>query len=545
MTGASPSTLDRYRIVRKLATGGMAEVFLAEETGLGGFKKRVAIKRILPAYAGDREFLDLFLDEARLAAMFQHPNLVQIFDLGEIDGLLCIVMEYVQGATLAQLAEATRKLGRPAFPPAIAARILAQACDALDYAHGFTDPDSGQALGLVHRDVSPQNLLISKEGFVKVADFGIARAAGQIHHTSPGRLKGKMAYMPPEQMNGRPIDRRSDVWALGVMLYELLTGRPLFTGDDEMALFRAVLVEPIKPLLGIPGPLRSTALGALTRRIDQRTASAAAMSGQLEDWLQKQPRVGQAEVAAWMKPLLAALESPAAATPAAPLPAPARPQHVPPASPEALFPLPEAGEIANPGTPEAVLAQPVARSPTSGELANPSAFVLSRWLSSLLGLRRVTLTAGKVRQVFHVVDGVDVWTPVPLADLAGALAAPHVNYRVEQPTELPETLSRVSMPQLTSALLRQLLRPFDESRLAAGLAHKTSRSAKLLPKGKELIPALGLIVEQLRLVDRLLYGPSDVLEVLHDWGNPRASWELLYLLEAFGALEWGDPPASH
>jgi serine/threonine-protein kinase len=304
----SPTILQRYHLLRKIATGGMAEVYLAEQTGAGGFKKRVAIKRILPAFAEDPKFVEMFLDEARLAAMFHHPNLIQIYELGEVDGLLCMIMEYVRGVSLSELNKRAHTLGQASLAPGLAARILAQACEGLQYAHDFQDPDSGEALGLVHRDVSPQNILISKEGIVKVMDFGIAKAAGQIHHTSTGTLKGKLAYMPPEQLEGKPLDRRADVWALGVVLYELLAGRRPFVGESEAAVFRAVLMDPIQPIEalvpGIPPPLRAVVNGALTREIDRRTPTAGAMAQQLEDWLQGGPRTGPAEVSAWMKPLL-------------------------------------------------------------------------------------------------------------------------------------------------------------------------------------------------------------------------------------------------
>ncbi len=304
----SPTILQRYHLLRKIATGGMAEVFLAEQTGAGGFKKRVAIKRILPAYAEDPKFVEMFLDEARLAAMFHHPNLIQIYELGEVDGLLCMIMEYVRGVSLSELNKRAHALGEAPLAWGVAARIVAQACEGLQYAHDFSDPDSGEPLELVHRDVSPQNILISKEGIVKVMDFGIAKAAGQIHHTSTGALKGKLAYMPPEQLNGKPLDRRADVWALGVVLYELLAGRRPFVGESEASVFRAILMEPVEPLEtlapGIPAPLQAIVNGALTRELDQRTPTAGAMARQLEDWLQGGPRTGQADVAEWMTPLL-------------------------------------------------------------------------------------------------------------------------------------------------------------------------------------------------------------------------------------------------
>jgi serine/threonine-protein kinase len=310
----SPTILQRYHLLRKIATGGMAEVYLAEQTGAGGFKKRVAIKKILPSFAEDQKFVEMFLDEARLAAMFHHPNLIQIYELGEMDGLLCLVMEYVRGLSLSALVKRAHAAGQPRVSPELAARIMAQACDGLQYAHDFADPDSGQPLKLVHRDVSPQNILVSTEGIVKVMDFGIAKAAGQIHHTNTGTLKGKLSYMPPEQLNGRPLDRRADVWALGVVLYELLAGRRPFVGDSEASILRAILMEPLPPLgklvPDLPAELVAVVDGALTRDLERRTGTAGEMARGLEDWLQTRPRTGQAEVGAWMKPLLPAPDDP-------------------------------------------------------------------------------------------------------------------------------------------------------------------------------------------------------------------------------------------
>ena len=299
----------------------MAEVYLAEQTGAGGFKKRVAIKRILPQFAEDPKFLEMFLDEARLAALFHHPNLIQIYELGEIEGLPSMVMEYVRGLSLSEIIKRAHAAGQPKIPPGIAARLLVQACEGLDYAHGFRDPETDQPLGLVHRDVSPQNILLSREGIAKVMDFGIAKAAGNLHHTSTGTLKGKLAYMPPEQLNGKTLDRRADVWALGVVLYELLAGRRPFVGDSEASVFRAILMEPLPPLEElaeeVPSPLRTIVNGALAREVENRTPSAGAMAKQLEDWLTASgDRTSIGEVAEWLAPLLP--QTAAGATPGGP-----------------------------------------------------------------------------------------------------------------------------------------------------------------------------------------------------------------------------------
>ncbi|HUB08839.1 MAG TPA: serine/threonine-protein kinase, partial [Myxococcales bacterium] len=304
MPTAGSSILQRYRVIRKIATGGMAEVFLAEQTGAGGFKKRVALKRILPAFAEDPKFVAMFLDEARLAAMFHHPNLVQIYELGEIDGLLCLVMEYVRGLSLAELL----KRAVDPVPVEVAARVALDACEGLHYAHEFQDPDTSQPLCLVHRDVSPQNILVSKEGIVKVMDFGIAKAVGQAHHTNTGTLKGKLSYMPPEQLEGKALDRRADVWAMGVVLYQMLTGRKPFGSGSEASIMRAILAGKPQPLgelrSGLPAAVRSAVERALQGDLEKRTPSARALAEELESFLSTGPRATAAEVAAWMRPLL-------------------------------------------------------------------------------------------------------------------------------------------------------------------------------------------------------------------------------------------------
>ncbi len=289
----------------------MAEVYLAEQTGAGGFKKRVAIKRILPQFAEDPKFVEMFLDEARLAALFHHPNLIQIYELGDVDGLLCMVMEYVRGLSLSELLKRGAAAGQPQLPLPVAARIAVEACRGLHYAHEFSDPDSGEPLNLVHRDVSPQNILVSKDGIVKVMDFGIAKAAGQMHHTSTGTLKGKLSYMPPEQLGGQALDRRTDVWAMGVVFFEMLAGRRPFVGDSEVSVFRAILNDPLPSIDGLraelPDPLRRALDRALTREVERRTATAAEMADAIEDWLSETgTKATAAEVAAWIKPLLPA-----------------------------------------------------------------------------------------------------------------------------------------------------------------------------------------------------------------------------------------------
>ena len=238
--------LGKYQLLRKLATGGMAEVFLAKTDGPMGFEKLLVIKRILPHLAEDPQFIAMFLAEAKLAAQLNHPNLVQLFDFGEAGGSHFIAMEYIDGPSLRYLLARARDLQAP-ISLALAARIVSSAAEGLAYAHDFRDPVTDEPLHLVHRDVSPDNILISRSGSVKLVDFGIAKARGQSHHTQAGTVKGKFAYMAPEQLRGEPLDRRVDLYALGVVLYELCTGRMPFEAASDASMVRAVLYDPAIP----------------------------------------------------------------------------------------------------------------------------------------------------------------------------------------------------------------------------------------------------------------------------------------------------------
>ncbi len=236
--------IGRYEIIRKIATGGMAELFLARFLGPGGFEKRCALKRILPQFAADQTFTRMFLTEARVTAMFDHPNLVQIFELGQDEqGQFYIAMELVNGLNLRQLNMMCAEKGI-LIPPELAAFMMTQALDGLEYAHNFRDPDAGTPLHLVHRDISPQNILVSYEGAVKLVDFGIVKGSTISGETQAGMLKGKVAYMSPEQASGEPIDRRSDLFSLGVCFYELLVGDRPFNGPNEIMTLKSILEDP-------------------------------------------------------------------------------------------------------------------------------------------------------------------------------------------------------------------------------------------------------------------------------------------------------------
>lgn len=231
-------TDQRYRVVKRLEAGGMAEVFLGEATSVQGFKKQVAIKRVLPHLAQNRNFMAMFLDEARLGARLSHANVVTVFDIGAADNTYFLVMEYVDGTNLKTTMEVLRKQGRK-FRLKDAIHICIEACRGLSYAHELSD-EEGNELHLVHRDVSPPNILISRRGEIKVTDFGLAKATTQLEKTDPGVVKGKFSYLAPETANGETVDARTDIFALGIIVWEMLAGRRLFMGESDYQTIKLV-----------------------------------------------------------------------------------------------------------------------------------------------------------------------------------------------------------------------------------------------------------------------------------------------------------------
>ena len=229
--------LGKYRLVRRLAVGGVAEVYLAVAEGLSGFEKRVVLKRLMPEHARDPELLSMFLDEARLMALLHHPHITEVYDIGAQDGEYFFALEHVDGCDLRDLLDA--QAGRP-LPLAAALTVVVAVAEGLDHAHGQRSRD-GNLLGVVHRDVTPSNVLCGREGEVKLADFGVAKWTAQRSRTEQGTIKGKFAYMSPEQCRAEPLDRRSDVFALGVILYELTTGSKPFAGESEFEVLSAIV----------------------------------------------------------------------------------------------------------------------------------------------------------------------------------------------------------------------------------------------------------------------------------------------------------------
>jgi eukaryotic-like serine/threonine-protein kinase len=228
----------RYRVVEKLEAGGMAEVYRAESEGLQGFRKQVAIKRVLPHLSEKKKFISMFLDEARLSAQLSHSNCVQVFDIGVGDAAYFIVMEFVDGANLKSIAETLKKQGK-GFSIEIAVFIAVEICKGLAYAHEARD-SSGAPLNIVHRDMSPPNVLITKYGEIKIVDFGLAKASSQLEKSEPGIIKGKFSYLSPEAAMGQEVDPRTDIFAVGIILWELLTGQRLFLGDTDFQTVKKV-----------------------------------------------------------------------------------------------------------------------------------------------------------------------------------------------------------------------------------------------------------------------------------------------------------------
>jgi eukaryotic-like serine/threonine-protein kinase len=268
--------LGKYELVRRLNSGGMAELYLARQPGPRGFEKTVVIKRLLPNLIGDAALVRMFLNEARIAARLSHPNIVQIFDLGSVGKEYFLAMEYVEGRDLGEVQERAGRVGKP-MPQSIAAYVGVRLCAALAHAHNLSDA-VGRRLGIVHRDVSPQNILVSYEGEVKLADFGIAKATALAAETQAGLLQGKRGYMSPEQCRNEPVDARSDIFAVGIVLYELACRRRLFRRNTELATMRAVLDDPIPPpsavVDDVPDELEAVIMRALARSPEERYADA-------------------------------------------------------------------------------------------------------------------------------------------------------------------------------------------------------------------------------------------------------------------------------
>lgn len=279
----------RYRVVEKLESGGMAEVFRAESEGLQGFRKQVAIKRVLPHLSSKKKFIQMFLDEARLSAQLSHSNCVQVFDIGVGDNAFFIVMEFVDGANLKSVIDVLRKANRE-FPVECAVYIALEICKGLSYAHELTDPN-GVPLHIVHRDISPPNVLITKFGEIKIVDFGLAKANSQLEKSEPGIIKGKFSYLSPEAAMGQEVDARTDVFAVGIMLWELLAGQRLFLGDTDFQTVKKVQAAQVPSISQInrhvPAELERIINKSLARDPTQRYGTARDLGLELSKFMFK------------------------------------------------------------------------------------------------------------------------------------------------------------------------------------------------------------------------------------------------------------------
>ncbi len=300
----APVPFDKYLLIDRISVGGMAEVFKAKLLGVEGFEKFVAIKRILPSSSQDQEFITMFVDEAKICSQLSHAGIVQVYELGCVGGSHFIAMEYVAGKDLLQVQNLVRER-RTTIPVQMAAYIIAQVCDALDYAHRRAD-SSGRPLHIIHRDVSPQNVLINYDGEVKVVDFGIAKATLRTTKTEMGILKGKLGYMSPEQVRGLPIDHRSDIFAIGTLLHELLTAERLFHAESDLETLERVrnvrTVAPSKINPSVPLALDRITLRALAKNVEDRYQHASEIQDDLRSFLSTGTLpFGAQELAAWMR----------------------------------------------------------------------------------------------------------------------------------------------------------------------------------------------------------------------------------------------------
>lgn len=304
-----PGGFGRYQLLEKIAAGGMAEVYRARMRGEEGFEKIVAIKRILPHMADNDDFITMFIDEAKLAAQLTHNNIIHIYDLGKEDAYHYIAMEYVEGKDLRSILKTASEKGYP-LPVDLALFIASKVANALDYAHRRLGLD-GKELNLVHRDVSPQNVLISFEGDIKLCDFGIAKAATKVQQTQAGALKGKLQYMSPEQAWGKKVDRRTDIFSLGIVLFEMLAGERLFSGDTDLTILEQVRDARSEPPSlknpDVPKKVDQIVLKALAKNPQDRYQNASEMEKDINSVLYSfQPAPGPADLAIFMHRLVEA-----------------------------------------------------------------------------------------------------------------------------------------------------------------------------------------------------------------------------------------------
>ncbi|MBZ5587604.1 MAG: TonB family protein [Acidobacteriia bacterium] len=463
LPGGTP--FGQYELIEPIATGGMAEVYRARMKGVEGFQKIVAIKRILAHLTDNDEFVTMFVDEAKLAAQLQHPNIIHIYDLGKIERSYYIAMEYIDGKDLRSILR-TLEEKKSRLPLGLALFIGSRLAAALDYAHRKKDLQ-GTAMALVHRDVSPQNVLISYDGDIKLCDFGIAKAASKASHTRAGALKGKLQYMSPEQAWGRDIDHRSDIFSLGLVLYEMLTGRKGFAGDSELSILEQVraprLVPPRDIDPSIPPEVERVVLKALKENREDRYQTAADLASDLVSILQSiRPAPGAPELGAFLADLVGR-ERPAS-TATAPA---ARPAPPPPVVP--LKPPPVPAEPPKPKpTPRIPVMEPV-REGTPADLHAPSGIRLAPVAAVVIAVLAIVaavllLTRAKRPAEAPTAEGTPVPETVQMArevaqqevakqtqalreKLAGEILAPAAQARPAAPAAVRPTAAAVQRQQ--------------------------------------------------------------------------------------------------
>jgi serine/threonine protein kinase len=298
-----PISFGKYLLLERINVGGMAEIFLARSRGVHGFKRILAIKKILPTMAEDEEFIAMFVDEARIAAELSHAGIVQIFELGKFEDDYYIAMEFVHGKDMRFIQERLARERRP-ISVSLASWIILKICEALDYAHSKKDP-SGRPLGIIHRDVSPQNVIISYEGEVKICDFGIAKAANRSQKTQAGVLKGKFGYMSPEQVRGLPLDGRSDIFTVGTLFYEMVTLERLFVGESDFSTLEKVrnadVVPPSTYNRDVPEELEEIILRALSKEVEDRFQSTAEFGEAVQTFMLNSGMSSARELSGFMK----------------------------------------------------------------------------------------------------------------------------------------------------------------------------------------------------------------------------------------------------
>ncbi|MFO0633766.1 MAG: serine/threonine-protein kinase [Nannocystaceae bacterium] len=373
-----PTQYGPYLLLERISVGGMAEVYKAKEYGVEGFERTVAVKRILPHVAEDDEFIAMFKDEAKIAVQLNHGNIAQIYNLGNEQDSFYIALEYINGRDLRAIFQKCQQQARP-MPVAQACYVIMKICEGLDYAHNKKDKYNRE-LNIVHRDVSPPNILVSFEGEVKLIDFGVAKAAGRASRTQAGILKGKFGYMSPEQVRGMPLDRRSDVFSVGVVLFEVLTGNRLFQADTDFATLekvRAVDVpRPSSLNPEIPKPLENIIYKALAREPEQRYQSAIELHDELQAFMFAQGLFySRKDLAAWMRQQYAReieLEKEKAAAPTPPPPADAGRRKTMMMGPSATPPPPPPGGAKRPPPPPGAAATPAPPPPPRAAAATPA-----------------------------------------------------------------------------------------------------------------------------------------------------------------------------